>query len=301
VLWSVVEQTALAEPKSNTTTIARTRSGYAFRLRIEPAGARRAAVVIWTTTPGPCRAIARSPSAPISNTPCCGSTPPAKRAAPASENASSSPCADRGSRRRAGIDAHVVEARFPGTALAGTVARHPLDGRATIRRAAARRRFCRRRHRHRPCPHRARHGADDWELASERLPVPDTVGPTGFICRRRCSPGVRCIVPTANRRRRCVGDRGGRGGGRAPGARHPRPLLPAFLALEGRRSSSATRRNGSSAWARTICGRRRWRRSRRQGGSRRRARTASIDDREQARLVRLAPAQLGACDPGFRQ
>ena len=72
--------------------------------------------------------------------------------------------------------------RFPGTALAGTVARHPLA------RPGLRFRRCR-------CSpadfvdadtgtglvHIAPgHGADDWELGQANgLPVPDTVGPDG--------------------------------------------------------------------------------------------------------------------------
>src|SRR5439155_1089791 len=83
--------------------------------------------------------------------------------------------------KQSGIEAHTVEARFAGTALAGTVARHPLHGQGydfdvpllaadfvaadtgtgLVHIAPG-------------------HGADDWELGQANgLPVPDTVGPDG--------------------------------------------------------------------------------------------------------------------------
>src|SRR5439155_10706253 len=89
--------------------------------------------------------------------------------------------------KQSGIEAHTVEASFKGTALAGTVARHPLDGQGYD--------F--------PVPLLAAdfvaadqgtglvhiapgHGADDWELGQANgLPVPDTVGPDGVYL-----PGV---------------------------------------------------------------------------------------------------------------
>src|SRR5207248_7570110 len=86
-----------------------------------------------------------------------------------------------GTAKQSGIEAHTVEQRFLGAALAGTIAKHPLHGQGYD--------F--------PVPLLAAdfvaadtgtglvhiapgHGADDWELGqANRLPVPDTVGPDG--------------------------------------------------------------------------------------------------------------------------
>ena len=61
-----------------------------------------------------------------------------------------------------------------------------------------------------------------------------------------------------DRRRRCRRYRGARRGGPAAG---PAPSSPTAIPIAGaprRRSSSATRRSGSSPWRRTSCARRRW-------------------------------------------
>src|SRR3954453_12802704 len=183
VLWSVVEQTALAEAeveyhdhRSNTVWV---------RFPIVTPSLPElsdAAAVIWTTTPWTLpgnRAIAYSTDLDyvVLRVDAVAENSRARAgeriviAAPLIEEVCSG----------AGIAAHTIEARFPGGALAGTVARHPLHGQGydfdvpllaadfvTADTGTG-------------LVHIAPgHGADDWELGQKNgLPVPDTVGPDG--------------------------------------------------------------------------------------------------------------------------
>jgi isoleucyl-tRNA synthetase len=183
VLWSVVEQTALAEAeveyhdhRSNTVWVR-----FAIVQPSQPALAG-ASAVIWTTTPWTLpgnRAIAYGGELEyaVLRVDAVGEK---SHARPGERLLVAVPLIEE-TAKQAGIEAHTVEARLPGTALAGTVARHPLHGQGYD--------F--------PVPllsadfvaadtgtglvHIAPgHGADDWELGQANgLPVPDTVGPDG--------------------------------------------------------------------------------------------------------------------------
>ena len=184
VLWSVVEQTALAEAeveyhdhRSNTVWV---RFPIVTPSLPELAGA---AAVIWTTTPWTLpgnRAIAYSADLEYVVLRVDAVAEEQPRARPASALLVAAPLIEEVC-PRAGIAAHTIEARFPGGALAGTVARHPLHGQGydfdvpllaadfvaadtgtgLVHIAPG-------------------HGADDWELGQANgLPVPDTVGPDG--------------------------------------------------------------------------------------------------------------------------
>ena len=189
VLWSVVEQTALAEAeveyhdhRSNTVWV---RFPIVTPSRPELAGA---SAVIWTTTPWTLpgnRAIAYSVELEYAVVR-VDAVAEKSRARPGEKLLVAVPLIEE-TAKQAGIEALTVEARFPGTALVGTVARHPLDGQGYD--------F--------PVPLLAAdfvaadtgtglvhiapgHGADDWELGqANSLPVPDTVGPDGVYL-----PGV---------------------------------------------------------------------------------------------------------------
>src|SRR2546423_4317057 len=196
VLWSVVEQTALAEAeveyhdhRSNTVWV---RFPIVQPSRPELAGA---AAVIWTTTPWTLpgnRAIAYSAELEyaVLRVDAVGEK---SRANVGEKLLVAVPLIEE-TAKQAGIEAHTVEARFPGTVLAGTVARHPLHGQGYD--------F--------PVPLLAAdfvaadtgtglvhiapgHGADDWELGQANgLPVPDTVGPDGVYL-----PGVPVVARPA--------------------------------------------------------------------------------------------------------
>src|SRR5204863_315034 len=183
VLWSVVEQTALAEAeveyhdhRSNTVWVR-----FPIVTPSHPA-LTGASAVIWTTTPWTLpgnRAIAFSAGLDyaVVQVDTAGEK---SRARPGEKLLVAVPLIDE-TAKEAGIEAHTVEARFPGAALAGTVAKHPLHGQGYD--------F--------PVPLLAAdfvaadtgtglvhiapgHGADDWELGQANgLPVPDTVGPDG--------------------------------------------------------------------------------------------------------------------------
>jgi isoleucyl-tRNA synthetase len=183
VLWSVVEQTALAEAeveyhdhRSNTVWV---RFPILTPSRPELAGA---AAVIWTTTPWTLpgnRAVAFSADLEYAVVR-VDATAGDSRARAGERLLMAVPLIEEVA-AKAGIAAHTVEARFPGAALAGTVARHPLHGQGydfdvpllaadfvvadtgtgLVHIAPG-------------------HGADDWELGQVNgLPVPDTVGPDG--------------------------------------------------------------------------------------------------------------------------
>jgi isoleucyl-tRNA synthetase len=183
VLWSVVEQTALAEAeveyhdhRSNTVWV---------RFPIDTASLpalRGAAAVIWTTTPWTLpgnRAVAYSAALEYAVLR-VDAVADKSRARPGERLLVAAPLIDEVA-AKAGIAVHAVDARLPGSALAGTVAHHPLNGQGYD--------F--------PVPLFAAdfvvadqgtglvhiapgHGADDWELGQANgLPVPDTVGPDG--------------------------------------------------------------------------------------------------------------------------
>src|SRR5258706_5957292 len=130
VLWSVVEQTALAEAeveyhdhRSNTVWVR-------FPI-VQPSlpALAGAAAVIWTTTPWTLpgnRAIAVSAELAyaVIRVTAVGEK---SHARPGERLLVAVPLIEE-TAKQAGIEAHTVEARFPGTALAGSVARHPLHG-----------------------------------------------------------------------------------------------------------------------------------------------------------------------------
>src|SRR5947208_3468329 len=189
VLWSVVEQTALAEAeveyhdhRSNTVWVR-----FPIVTPSHPA-LTGASAVIWTTTPWTLpgnRAIAFSAGLDyaVVRVDTAGEK---SRAKPGEKLLVAVPLMEETAKQSA-IEAHTVEARFPGSALAGTVAHHPLHGQGydfdvpllaadfvaadtgtgLVHIAPG-------------------HGADDWELGQANgLPVPDTVGPDGVYL-----PGV---------------------------------------------------------------------------------------------------------------
>ena len=184
VLWSVVEQTALAEAEveyhdhRSNTVWARFPIVQASRPFLADASA-----VIWTTTPWTLpgnRAIAYSAELEyaVVRVDAVGEK---SRARPGERLILAVPLIEEVA-SRGGIEVLTVEHRFPGAALAGMVARHPLGGQGYD--------F--------PVPLLAAdfvvadqgtglvhiapgHGADDWELGQANgLPVPDTVGPDGI-------------------------------------------------------------------------------------------------------------------------
>jgi isoleucyl-tRNA synthetase len=183
VLWSVVEETALAEAEveyhDHRSTTVWVRFPIARAVRESLSGT---AALIWTTTPWTLpgnRAIAFNPDLDyvvirVDRAADNSRARPGERlliAAPLVAEVAA----------QAGIAAHEVLDRFPGAALAGTIARHPLAGRGYD--------F--------PVPlfpaafvaadqgtglvHVAPgHGAEDFELGQRHgLPVPDAVGPDG--------------------------------------------------------------------------------------------------------------------------
>jgi len=196
VLWSVVEQTALAEAeveyhdhRSNTVWVR-----FPIVRPSLPALAG-AAAVIWTTTPWTLpgnRAIAYSAELEYAVLR-VDAAAEKSRARPGERIVVAMPLIEEVA-ARAGIAAHTVEARFPGGALAGSVAQHPLHGRgyefdvpllaADFVAADAGTGLV----------HIAPgHGADDFELGqANALPVPDTVGPDGVYL-----PGVKLFAGRA--------------------------------------------------------------------------------------------------------
>jgi isoleucyl-tRNA synthetase len=183
VLWSVVEQTALAEAEveyhdHRSTTVW-------VRFPIVTTGLPElvdAAALIWTTTPWTLpgnRAIAFSAQLDYVAMR-VDKAAEGTRAQPGETLLVAGPLTEEVA-ARAGIETYSIVARFPGSALAGTVARHPLAGQgyefnvpllaATFVEADQGTGLV----------HIAPgHGADDFELGQANgLPVPDTVGPDG--------------------------------------------------------------------------------------------------------------------------
>ena len=302
VMWSVVEQTALAEAEveyhdhRSTTVWVRfpiTRSGH-------PALAG-AAAVIWTTTPWTLpgnRAIAFGAGldyiALRVDRPAEGS-----RVVPGETLLLAAALAEEVA-GRAGIEASSVLARFAGTALAGTVARHPLAGHgyefdvpllaASFVESEQGTGFV----------HIAPgHGADDFELGQAHgLPVPETVGPDGnYLPQVPLFAGRSVYGPDgkpgdANEAVIAAVD--------AAGGLLARGKLVHSYPHSWRSKAPLIFRN-TPQWfiGMAVNGLRR----KGAGGDRRDALGAAAgqepdrgDDREQARLVRLAPARLGRAD-----
>jgi isoleucyl-tRNA synthetase len=183
VLWSVVEKTALADAEveyhDHDSLMVWVRFGIAKPSRPSLAGA---AALIWTTTPWTLpgnRAIAFSQALDyaVLRVDRAGEGSRAR----AGETLLVAATLTGAVAEAAGISQYSVIDSFPGTALAGTVAHHPLAGQgydfdvpllpATFVEADQGTGLV----------HIAPgHGADDWELGQENgLPVPDTVGPDG--------------------------------------------------------------------------------------------------------------------------
>jgi isoleucyl-tRNA synthetase len=183
VLWSVVEQTALAEAEVEYHDHRSTTLWVRFPiLRAERPSLAGAAALIWTTTPWTLpgnRAIAYSVDLDYV-------VIRVERAAEGSrarpgESLLAAAALVAEVADRAGIEAYVVADRFSGASLAGTVAAHPLRGQgydfdvpllpATFVEADQGTGLV----------HIAPgHGADDFELGlANGLPVPDTVSPEG--------------------------------------------------------------------------------------------------------------------------
>jgi isoleucyl-tRNA synthetase len=183
VLWSVVEQTALAEAEVEYHDHRSTTIWVRFPVEHAPRPSMRgAAVVIWTTTPWTMpgnRAIAYSADLEyaVIQVDALGEN---SRATVGEKLVVAMPLIEEFC-TRCRIAGHTVVDLFPGTALAGTVTHHPLHGQgydfpvplfpAGFVEAGTGTGFV----------HIAPgHGADDWELGQANgLAVPDTVGPDG--------------------------------------------------------------------------------------------------------------------------
>jgi isoleucyl-tRNA synthetase len=189
VLWSVVEQTALAEAEVEYHDHRSTTIWVRFPVEQAPRPSmKHAAVVIWTTTPWTMpgnRAIAYSDDLEyaVIQVDALGEN---SRAAVGEKLVVAMPLIEEFC-TRCRIERHTVVDLFPGTALAGMVTHHPLRGQgydfpvpllpAGFVEAGTGTGFV----------HIAPgHGADDWELGQANgLMVPDTVGPDGVYL-----PGV---------------------------------------------------------------------------------------------------------------
>jgi isoleucyl-tRNA synthetase len=183
VLWSVVEQTALAEAEveyhDHRSTTVWVRFPIAATGLPELVGA---AALIWTTTPWTLpgnRAIAyRAALDYVAMR--IDKAAEGSRAQPGETLLVAAPLADEVA-ADSGIEAFTVLARFPGTALAGTVARHPLAGQGYEFGVPLLAASFVEADQGTGLVHIAPgHGADDFELGQANgLPVPDTVGPDG--------------------------------------------------------------------------------------------------------------------------
>jgi isoleucyl-tRNA synthetase len=183
VLWSVVEQTALAEAEVEYQDHRSTTVWVRFPiLRAARPSVADAAAVIWTTTPWTLpgnRAIAFSPALDYVVISVKGAAE-RSRARPGETLLVAEALAEEVA-KRAGIEAYSVVDRFPGDALSGTIAAHPLRGQGyefDVPLLAAG--FVERDQGTGLVHIAPGHGADDFELGQANgLPVPDTVGPDG--------------------------------------------------------------------------------------------------------------------------
>jgi isoleucyl-tRNA synthetase len=183
VLWSVVEQTALAEAEVEYHDHRSITLWVRFPItRSRHPALAGAAAVIWTTTPWTLpgnRAIAFGAALDYVvlrvDRAAAGS-----RAVPGEILLLAAALAEEAA-GRAGIEASSVMARFSGAALAGTIARHPLAGHGyefDVPLLAAS--FVESDEGTGLVHIAPGHGADDFELGrAHGLPVPDTVGPDG--------------------------------------------------------------------------------------------------------------------------
>ncbi len=302
VLWSVVEQTALAEAEVEYHDHKSTTVWVRFPIVTTglPALANSAAL-IWTTTPWTLpgnRAIAFSAALDYIAIR-VDRAAEGSRAQPGETLLVAASLADEVA-ANGGIEAYSVLERFPGAALAGTIARHPLAGRGyefDVPLLAAS--FVEADQGSGLVHIAPGHGADDFDLGQANgLPVPDTVGPDGVYL-----PGLPLFAGRAVYRptgkpgdAERSGDRRDRRCERPPGARQPGPLLPAFLAVEG-----AVDLPQHAAMVHQHDGERSARKG--AGGDRRDPLGPAAgpqpdrgDGRGQARLVRVAPARLGRAD-----
>jgi isoleucyl-tRNA synthetase len=183
VLWSVVEQTALAEAEveyyDHRSTTVWVRFPIVRAVRPALAGA---AALIWTTTPWTLpgnRAIAFSAALDYVVIR-VGQVAEGRRAQPGETLLAAESLVEELA-KRAGIEAYSVVDRFPGEALAGTIASHPLRGQGydfDVPLLAAD--FVESDQGTGLVHIAPGHGADDFDLGrANGLPVPDTVGPDG--------------------------------------------------------------------------------------------------------------------------
>jgi isoleucyl-tRNA synthetase len=189
VLWSVVEQTALAEAEVEYHDHRSTTIWVRFPiLRSELPSLQGAAALIWTTTPWTLpgnRAIAYSPGLDYVVI-CVNGVAEESRARTGERLLLAEALAEEVS-ARAGIGSYSVIDRFSGEALARTTAAHPLRGRGydfDVPLLAAG--FVESGQGTGLVHIAPGHGADDFDLGqASGLPVPDTVGPDGVYL-----PGV---------------------------------------------------------------------------------------------------------------
>jgi isoleucyl-tRNA synthetase len=189
VLWSIVEQTALAEAEVEYHDHKSTTVWVRFPiLRTGLPALVDAAALIWTTTPWTLpgnRAIAFSPALDYVAMQ-VDRAAEGSRARPGETLLVAASLVDTVA-AGGGIEAHSLVERFPGAALAGTVARHPLSGQGyefDVPLLAAS--FVESDQGSGLVHIAPGHGADDFELGQANgLPVPDTVGPDGVYL-----PGV---------------------------------------------------------------------------------------------------------------
>ena len=304
VLWSVVEQTALAEAEVEYHDHRSTTVWVRFPiLQVRAAGAGR------------CRGadldddaldIAGQPRDRLQPKPRLRgiASRPGGRGKPRAAGRDPARCRSPGrgtggKRRNRGV--FVVD-RFPGATLAGTTAAHPLRGQGydfDVPLLAAG--FVEADQGTGLVHIAPGHGADDFELGPDERPAGAghrlsrwSLSPVGAaVCRALdLSPGRQAW--------RCErgGDRRDRRRRRAIGARHSRPLLPAFVALQGAADLSQyaamVHQHGErESPAEGLSGNRRS-----PLGSTAGPQPDRGDGREQAGLVRVAPARLGRADRG---
>jgi isoleucyl-tRNA synthetase len=183
VLWSVVEQTALAEAEVEYYDHRSTMVWVRFPIvRTGLPMLAGAAALIWTTTPWTLpgnRAIAFSAALDYVLIRVDQSAE-GRRARPGETLLAAEALAEEVA-KRAGIEAYSVVDRFPGEALAGTIASHPLRGQGydfDVPLLAAN--FVESDQGTGLVHIAPGHGADDFDLGQANgLPVPDTVGPDG--------------------------------------------------------------------------------------------------------------------------
>src|ERR1700726_3981353 len=189
VLWSVVEQTALAEAEVEYHDHRSTTVWVRFPiLHAERPALSGSAALIWTTTPWTLpgnRAIAFSRSLDYVGLRVDRAVE-GSRALPGETLLVAEPLVEALA-ANAGIEAYSIVDRLPGASLAGTTAAHPLRGQGydfDVPLLAAG--FVEADQGTGLVHIAPGHGADDWELGqANALPVPDTVGPDGVYL-----PGV---------------------------------------------------------------------------------------------------------------